>query len=210
MSETQTSPTPARSPAVALALWLVLVGATFAVLGFGMSWVAQTVDVASPVASLAAGPAGEAGPAGAAAGAYPAPDFRLTALDGGLVGPPDFAGQVVLVELWATWCGPCRTQAKILEELHGEFPEVQFLAVDSGEDEATVRRYVESSPFAYPVLLDPDDTVSSRYRINGLPTVMIVDRQGQISYFGTGVTPPATLRRELAAAGAGSVGGATV
>ncbi|MEE8523433.1 MAG: hypothetical protein V3T72_05840 [Thermoanaerobaculia bacterium] len=61
-----------------------------------------------------------------------------------------------------------------------------------------------------PVLLDPDDTVSIRYRVNGLPTVMIIDRQGQVSYFETGISPPNTLRRELTAAGAGNVGGPTV
>lgn len=206
MNEAHATPTPARSPIRALVQWLALVGLTFTVLGFGMSWVAKTVDVPSPVSTTASGAAGAAG----GTSAYPAPDFHLTALDGSLVGPPDFAGQVVLVELWATWCGPCRTQAKILDALHGEFPEVQFLAVDSGEDEATVRSYVESSPFPYPVLLDPDDTVSIRYRINGLPTLLIIDRQGQVSYFQTGISPPATLRRELKAAGAGEVPGATV
>jgi thiol-disulfide isomerase/thioredoxin len=211
MSDTQTSPTLARSPAVALAQWLAVVGATFAVLGFGMSWVAQTVDVPSPVSvPAAAGPEGAAAGPGGAAGVYPPPDFRLTTLDGGLVGPPDFAGQVVLVELWATWCGPCRAQAKILDELHEEFPDVQFLAVDSGEDEATVRSFVDKTPFPYPVLLDPDDTVSIRYRVTGLPTVMIVDRQGRVSYMQTGISPAATLRRELKAAGAGNPGGATV
>ncbi len=206
MNEAQASPTLARSPVLALTQWLALVGLTFAVLGFGMSWVAQSLDVPSPVSIAVAGTAGAAG----GASRYPAPDFRLAALDGGLVGPPDFAGQVVLVELWATWCGPCRTQAKILDELHREFPDVRFLAVDSGEDEATVRRFVDETPFPYPVLLDPDDTVSIRYRVNGLPTVMIIDRQGQVSYFETGISPPATLRRELEAAGGGDAGGASV
>jgi hypothetical protein len=91
-----------------------------------------------------------------------------------------------------------------------EFPDVQSLAVDSGEDEATVRRYVDKTPFPYPVLLDPDDTVSIRYPVTGLPTVMIVDRQGRVSYMQTGISPAATLRRELKAAGAGNPGGATV
>ena len=92
-----------------------------------------------------------------------------------------------------------------------EFPDVQFLAVDSGEDEATVRRYVDKTPFPYPVPLDPDDKVSIRYPVAGLPTVMIIDRQGRVSYMQTGISPAATLRRELhQAAAAASPGGATV
>ena len=201
MSET---PTAERSPVLALTQWLALVGLTFAALGFGMSWVAETLDIPSPVSVASAGAETAAG------GVYPAPDFRLTALDGGLLGPPDFLGQVVLVELWATWCGPCRAQAQILEELYHEFTDVQFLAVDAGEDENTVRRFVESTPFPYPVLLDPTDSVSLRYRVTGLPTILIINRAGQVTYFETGLIPPATIRRELKAAGAGDVPGVTV
>ena len=69
--------------------------------------------------------------------------------------------------------------------------------------EATVREYVARRPFSYPVLLDPEDSLGPRYQIYGLPTVMIVDRQGVISFLETGVSDTATLRRELAAVGAG-------
>ena len=136
--------------------------------------------------------------------AYPAPDFRLASLDGGEIGPPDYAGEVVVVELWATWCGPCKLQAKFLEELHRELDGqgVRFLAVSSGEDEATVREYVERQPFPYPVLLDPEDTLGRRYEIYGLPTVMIVDREGAVSFLETGVSDAGTLRQALEAAGA--------
>ena len=78
---------------------------------------------------------------------------------------------------------------------------MHFLAIDVGEDEDKVRRYVERKPFPYPVLLDPQDTVSPRYQVMGLPTVLIVDRQGEITFQQTGVTDPATLRQALAAAG---------
>ncbi len=135
---------------------------------------------------------------------YPAPDFRLASLDGDEISPADYPGEVVVVELWATWCGPCRLQAEFLEQLHREVEGkgIRFLAVSTGEEEATVREYVERRPFPYPVLLDPEDTLGQRYEIYGLPTVMIIDRQGAVSFLETGVSDVERLRRALTAAGA--------
>ena len=189
MTEPDTQPTP--SPTAAIVRWVVLVAFAFGTLGFGLSWLAGSLDLDSPVSrDLAV--AGEAG------GDLVA--FQLPQLEGGpLLGPPDFRGKVVVVDFWATWCGPCRLQAKFLDELFHELPadQVQFLAVDVGEDEATVRAYTEKTPFPYPVLLDSQDTLSSRYRINGLPTVMVIDPEGRISYQHTGVTPKASLLNRI-------------
>ena len=191
-----------RANGLAILRWLLIVAALFGVLAVAMSWIARSVTIASPVPEP---PGVVDADADAATGSpYPAPDFRLASLEGGRMGPPDFAGQVVLVEFWATWCGPCRLQAKFLEELHEELDGngVQFLAVAVGEDEATVSEFVADKPFPYPVLLDPEDSLGPRYRIYGLPTVMIVDRQGAVSFLETGVSDAAKLRRELAAVGA--------
>ena len=194
-------PAVSRANLVAIARWLLLVAVSFGILAAGMGWIARSATIASPITQ----PATVTEPTGdvALAGSYPAPDFRLASLDGGELGPADFLGDVVLVEFWATWCGPCRQQAKFLEQLHRELDGkgVHFLAVDIGEQEAVVRRYVEKHPFPYPVLLDPHDTASPRYRIYGLPTVMIVNREGVITFLETGVSDTATLRRAIEAAG---------
>lgn len=197
MSQSEaTTETLPRSPFVSLAQWFLVIGIVLAVVAVGMSWLSGSVEISSPITTIAI--------AEPADGTYPAPDFRLASLDGGMLGPPDFAGDVVLVEFWATWCGPCRLQAQYLEEIHREMADkgVHFLAVDVGEDVETVRNYVEKTPFPYPVLLDQQDALSAKYQIYGLPTVMVINREGQITFLETGVSKPGTLRDQLVAAGA--------
>ena len=173
------------SHALAIARWLALVIVVAVALGLGLSWLSGSLDLSSPITATPT--AGD----GAAVGGHHA--------------VPDVVGKVVVVDFWATWCGPCKLQAKFLDELHEELPSetVQFLAVDVAEDEATVRAYVERTPFPYPVLLDLNDSLSSRHEIFGLPTVMVIDPTGRVSYKHTGVTPKKTLEKEIAkAAGA--------
>jgi peroxiredoxin len=131
-------------------------------------------------------------------------DFRLKAVDGRTLGPKDFRGQVVVVDFWATWCMPCHLQARILAPLHQEYKDkgVQFLAANSGEDEATVRSFLKRKPFPYPVLLDPEDRVSTQLGILSLPTLLVIDRTGKVSYFDAGVMDAPSLRKILKQAGA--------
>lgn len=185
-----------------LVRWLLLVTLTFGILALGMAWLARSVSVASPFASSEAAPASPA--ANTAGSPFPPPDFRLASLDGPQLGPPDYTGKVVVIDFWASWCAPCRQQAQFLDQLHEQYPadQVQFLAINMGEDETTVRNFVQKTPFPYPVLMDPQQTLSQPYEIYGLPTVMIVDRQGQVTYHHIGVSSASTLKRALTAAGA--------
>jgi len=131
-------------------------------------------------------------------------DFRLEALDGGRLGPPDFLGEVVVVDFWATWCVPCRAQAAILEELHADYRDrgVRFLAVDVAEDRETVESFVAENPFPYPVLLDPEDRLSIELGLIALPTVMVVDTEGEVVYLEAGLVDRRRLEKLLRQAGA--------
>jgi len=144
----------------------------------------------------------DAGSAGA--GSAQRPGFRLPTLDGKELGPADFKGKVVVADFWATWCGPCFMQADILHRLHAQYPkaDVQFLAIDVGEDEKTVRAFTAKRPFPYPVLLDKEEKVSGELKVAGFPTLLILNRKGEVSYLRAGIVPERRLRDLLAAAGA--------
>jgi peroxiredoxin len=129
----------------------------------------------------------------------PAPDFHLNSLQGDSYRLGDFTDRVVLLEFWATWCGPCRLQAEILHDLYKEVAGsgVEFLSISLGEPRETVAAFVEDNPFTYPVLLDPKESLGVSFQIYALPTVVIVDRDGQIRFTQPGITDAATLRRVL-------------
>lgn len=132
------------------------------------------------------------------------PDFRLKTLEGKTLGPKDFRGQVVVVDFWASWCLPCRVQTRVLEPVYRDFKGrgVQFLAANMGEDAETVQGFLKDQPFPYPVLLDLDGGVSAGLGVVSLPTVMVIDKKGKVSYFHAGLTDGERLRRAIKAAGA--------
>jgi thiol-disulfide isomerase/thioredoxin len=131
-------------------------------------------------------------------------DFRLPSVDGRTLGPRDFGGQVVVVDFWATWCMPCRLQAQILEPVYQDYKGrgVQFLAANVGEEAEVVKKFLADKPFPYPVLLDPKESVAGDLGVLALPTLLVIDKKGKISYFQSGVADGDTLRQLIKQAGA--------
>lgn len=119
--------------------------------------------------------------------------------DGELLGPPHFEGSVVVLDFWATWCGPCDAQARILELVCAEFCQrgVAFLAVNVGEQPSIVTDFLAEKPYSYPVLLDQEGTTSLAAEVVALPTVVILDRERQIAYQHSGITSAKRLRQVL-------------
>jgi cytochrome c biogenesis protein CcmG/thiol:disulfide interchange protein DsbE len=131
-------------------------------------------------------------------------NFRLPTVDGRALGPRDFGGQVVVVDFWATWCMPCRLQAEILEPVYRDYKGrgVQFLAANVGEEQDTVKQFLKNKPFPYPVLLDPEQAVATDLGVLALPTLLVIDKKGKVSYFQSGIADGDTLRQLIKQAGA--------
>ena len=110
----------------------------------------------------------------------PAPDFVLQDLAGSSGRLSNLRGQVVLVNLWATWCPPCRAEMPELAALYLAHKDEGFviLGVDDQERNETVSEFLQRNPLPYPVLLDPDSRVSRAYGVDFLPMSVLIDRRG--------------------------------
>jgi peroxiredoxin len=113
---------------------------------------------------------------------FPAPDFTLETLDGEVITLSELQGQVVVVNLWATWCPPCRAEMPALERVWNDYRDqgLLILAVDQREPPATVSAFAEEFGLSFPILLDRDGAVGARYQLRAYPTTFFVGRDGVI------------------------------
>ncbi len=102
-----------------------------------------------------------------------------------------------VINFWATWCGPCIFELPMLGELQRKYPEVQFIAVNMGENIETVRAWLVDNPISLSIALDPDQTTVRRYRVRGAPSTFFVDREGIIHQIVYGALPPDGLESRL-------------
>lgn len=132
-----------------------------------------------------------------------APQLRVTDLDGNTLSLADFRGQVVVLDFWATWCGPCRKAMPHLMELDKRDGVVVLGLTD--ESAKTVRAFLAKNALTYRIALDKGGSVKSRYRVRSLPTVFVIDPRGRVSAVVIGAGGQATDRLDEAVSEANSL-----
>ena len=120
-----------------------------------------------------------------------APDFALKSSTGENLRLSEYRGDVVMVNFWATWCGPCRQEMPLLDELYNRYQRVGFnlLGVNIDDDSRRAMQMVEELGVNFPVLFDARKEVSKLYDVDAMPVTVIIDRQGTVRYVHQGYKP---------------------
>lgn len=128
---------------------------------------------------------------------YPAPDLRLDDLSGGQVSLEDYLGQVILVNLWATWCPPCKAEMPVLQAYYEAHKRQGFalVAINAGDPPEDVEAFVQTIGLTFPVWLDPQSAATRAFRTAGLPSSYVIDRSGQIRLAWSGAVERETLEK---------------
>jgi len=132
-----------------------------------------------------------AGAAFAADAGGPAPSFTLSALTGQQAALSQYKGQVVMVNFWATWCGPCQQEMPLLDQMYKKYKPAGFtlIGVNVDKEAPAVKDLMSRKPVSFPVLLDPANQVSKAYHVDEMPSSVLIDRKGEIRYIHRGYRP---------------------
>jgi thiol-disulfide isomerase/thioredoxin len=129
----------------------------------------------------------------AASSSGPAPAFQLSGRGGKAIDLGQFKGQVVMINFWATWCGPCRQEMPLLEDIHKKYKSMGFtmLGVNVEPDSAAAEAWLakQPKPVTFPIAFDTDSKVSKLYKVAGMPSTVFVDRKGNVRVMHKGYKP---------------------
>lgn len=141
----------------------------------------------------------QAGPPSSPKEGFIAPDFTLDLLGGGEVTLSELRGSPVMINIWTTWCGPCREEMPAIEKVYRSYKELGLtvigLNLTSQDSERDVSAFVQELGLTFPIALDRDGSVGKRYQLIGLPTTFFVDSQGVIKSVVVGGPMSETLIR---------------
>ena len=114
-------------------------------------------------------------------------DFTGELADGGSFTLSDHEGKIILLNFWATWCGPCVGEMPAFPQLIEKYGDsLALVAVDSGEKTKTVTDFLDNRGYTFPVVLDTDGSISNMYPTDGIPYTLIIDTDGRIAYINLG------------------------
>lgn len=120
---------------------------------------------------------------------------------GGEVAEEDWKGRIAVINVWATWCAPCRTEIPILNEVARETgPEVLFLGVSVDDDQSTVEEFSRLTPLAYPTIMGKPSVLSKLPEVVNLPMTVVVEGTGRVSFLHEGAIEGPELRTAIATA----------
>jgi peroxiredoxin len=132
--------------------------------------------------------------AGKVALGAPAPAYAARSLDGDSVSLAALRGRPVLLNVWATWCHPCRDEIPYLRSVHERYRarglELVGVSVDAEGSDGAIRDFMKEFAMTYPIWRDPDERVSARFLVVGVPATFLVDRDGVLRYRKTGPVQP--------------------
>ena len=123
--------------------------------------------------------------------AAPAPAFTLGSRGGQAVSLAQYKGQVVMINFWASWCGPCRQEMPLLESIYKKYNRMGFtlLGVNVEPDSNAANDWLKATPVSFPILYDRDSKVSKLYDVAGMPSTVIIDRTGKLRVLHRGYKP---------------------
>ena len=134
---------------------------------------------------------------GVAVGAA-APNFVLTVDDGSTLAIHDLRGRPVMLNFWATWCGPCRLEMPDIVRQSAENPDLVVLAINAQEELAQIQPFAEQFGMDMPIVRDEEGDLQFLYEVFGMPTSVFIDREGKIAASWTGLLTPDLLEEMLA------------
>ena len=109
-----------------------------------------------------------------------AANFTLKSRSGKNIKLSELRGEVVMLNFWASWCGPCRKEMPLLEKIHKKYKKLGFtlLGVNVEQDTRAAKRYLKDVKVSFPVLFDPANKTSKLYNVSAMPTTILIDRNG--------------------------------
>jgi len=121
----------------------------------------------------------------------PAPDFALRSMQGPSMRLSEHLGEVVVINFWATWCGPCRQEMPLLDALYGKYKQagLVLLSVNIDENVEPAIEMAQTLKVSYPVLFDARKEVSRAFDVGAMPVTVLVDRAGVVRYVSEGYKP---------------------